>query len=197
MELIEDLGMIANKSGNRYRYGLYKCGSCGEPFKTTVQNAKRNKSGNCKTCVLVERNFKHGLSREPFYEVWNNMMARCYRKSNRQFKDWGGRGISVCAEWHDPKCFKDWFVKNYINGLQIDRRNNDGNYEPSNCRFVTRSVNTENKRVQSTKFGKYKYVNWSKRENKWIVVYKKKYVGSFLDEDEAYRELCNYRNVRS
>ncbi len=189
MELIKDLGMIANKSGNRYRYGLYKCGNCGEPFKTTVQNAKKNKSGHCKGCMLIERNLKHGLSKEPFYEVWNNMMGRCYRPSNPQFKDWGGRGISVCAEWHDPKCFKDWFAANYIDGLQIDRRENDGNYEPDNCRFVTRSVNTENQRVQSTKTGKYKYVNWSSQAQKWKVNYKGEYMGLFEDEEEAYQHL--------
>ncbi len=147
------------------------------------------KGNVCATCVKVNRNTTHGLSYEPFYQVWNNMMARCYRKSHRQFKDWGGRGISVCEEWHEPVVFKIWFDDNFEAGLQIDRRDNDGNYKPSNCRFVTRSVNTKNQRTRSDKIGKYKYVNWSSQSNKWKVVYMGTYLGLFEDEEQAYNHL--------
>jgi len=191
MIFIEELGQVEyGNKGNKARMGLYKCPQCNSKMKLFHQNVLKRKGDVCSTCVKVNRNTTHGLSREPFYEVWNNMMGRCYRPSTPQFKDWGGRGISVCAEWHDPKCFQGWFMKNHITGLQIDRRDNDGNYEPSNCRFVTRSVNAENQRTRSDKIGKYKYVNWSSQSQKWKVVYKGKYLGLFENEDEAYKHLA-------
>ncbi|NOR27610.1 MAG: hypothetical protein GQ540_03665 [Lutibacter sp.] len=67
----------------------------------------------------------------------------------KQYKDYGGKGISICDEWrNDFKCFYDWSIDNgYKEKLCIDRRNNNGNYEPSNCRFVTYSKNNQNRRL--------------------------------------------------
>jgi len=74
------------------------------------------------------------------------MMDRCYNPENKNYRNYGGRGITVCDEWHDPSVFIEWCQGNYREGLEIDRRDNDGNYEPGNCRFVTRSENCLNKR---------------------------------------------------
>ena len=74
------------------------------------------------------------------------MMARCYKSSYRNFKRWGGRGITVCSEWHDMNVFFEWAQSNgYAKGLQIDRIDNNGNYEPLNCRFITHKENNNNK----------------------------------------------------
>ena len=73
-----------------------------------------------------------------------------YRNPNfKQYKDYGGRGIKVCDEWLDDfKAFYDWSMKNgYLSGLQIDRIDNDGNYNPKNCRWVERAINSSNRRV--------------------------------------------------
>lgn len=190
MKLIKDLGMVENSSGNRYRKGIYRCDNCNNDYELFTHNIKRNNNKICKKCTLVERNITHGLSREKSYEVWNNMIGRCYRKSNRQYKDWGGRGISVCDEWkNDYLSFKEWFDKNYSNGLQIDRINNDGNYEPSNCRFISRVDNLRNKRTVSGKKSKYRYIVWHGQSSGWRVKFNGRYIGYSKDEEVAYSML--------
>jgi hypothetical protein len=94
----------------------------------------------------------HGDSRgdrHPLFDVWRNMKARCYNPAWPQFKDWGGRGIVVCGEWkHDYVAFKMWAVENgYQRGLTLDRRDNNGSYEPGNCRWVTKKQNCRNRRT--------------------------------------------------
>lgn len=90
----------------------------------------------------------HGLRNHPLYDVWGKIKARCYNIQSKDYTDYGGRGISVCTEWIDDfKAFYDWCIENgYQKGLEIDRRNNNGNYEPDSCRMVTRSQNMRNTR---------------------------------------------------
>ena len=77
------------------------------------------------------------------------MKARCYYSSRPQFKDWGGRGIRVCATWKkDYVVFKEWALANgYQDGLTLDRTDNNSNYTPENCRWVTRKENSRNTRT--------------------------------------------------
>lgn len=76
------------------------------------------------------------------------MLARCYAPGSVMYAAYGARGIRVCEEWRaDPAAFVNWGLANgYRSGLEIDRRNTDGDYEPGNCRFVTGVVNARNKR---------------------------------------------------
>lgn len=89
----------------------------------------------------------HGLRYCKLYQVWLAMKGRCYNKRNPAYKNYGGRGIAVCGEWLDDfKAFYTWCHKNgYSSGLEIDRVDNDGNYEPSNCRIVINLINQRNK----------------------------------------------------
>lgn len=89
---------------------------------------------------------RHGMSGTRLYGVWQNMMTRCYNVNNDKYDYYGGRGIKVAREWHDAKNFIVWAqASGYKQGLQLDRKNNDGNYCPNNCRFVTSSVNARNR----------------------------------------------------
>jgi hypothetical protein len=89
---------------------------------------------------------RHGESSGRLYGVWNSMIGRCTRPKTRQFERYGGRGITVCSEWRDPGVFTAWARANgYRDGLQIDRIDNDGHYEPGNCRFVTAKTNGRNR----------------------------------------------------
>lgn len=76
------------------------------------------------------------------------MKGRCYKKNSISYKDHGGRGITICDEWlNDFINFRQWALSSgYRQGLTIDREDNDGNYEPLNCRFVTQAENNKNKR---------------------------------------------------
>ena len=89
----------------------------------------------------------HGGSKTRLYKAWNSMIARCETTSQTSFKDYGGRGIRVCDEWHDFEVFREWAVSNgYEDGLSLDRKNNNGNYEPQNCRWITKKEQANNRR---------------------------------------------------
>lgn len=104
---------------------------------------------NKKLLPCDSRGFKHGayVKNKNLYNTWQTMIRRCEDVKRVKYKDYGGRGISVCEEWHDPNIFIDWALANgYKKGLQLDRINNNGNYEPSNCRLVTTKENSRNRR---------------------------------------------------
>lgn len=92
--------------------------------------------------------YRHGFCGTPVYKVWENMQARCQKPGHRQFADYGGRGIKVCESWlKEPGTFCEWALRSgYAPGLMLDRIDNNGDYEPGNCRFVHRKVNNNNKR---------------------------------------------------
>ena len=112
---------------NRIRGGCYKCES-----QCRSDSSSLNKNGNC----------KGGKTR--IYSIWKGMRRRC---SNIKFHEWhryGGRRIELCEQWQDFHIFREWALSHgYADNLTIDRIDNDGNYEPSNCRFITRSENTK------------------------------------------------------
>lgn len=94
-------------------------------------------------------NPKHGLFRNnsALFNVWQTMIGRCENPNRSKYKDYGGRGIKVCDEWRTAKNFVIWALNNgYHPGLQIDRIDNNGNYCPENCRFVTPKKNSRNRR---------------------------------------------------
>lgn len=81
--------------------------------------------------------------RNKAYIAWYNMRARCYRPSSRCYSNYGGRGVSVCKRWHDFKSFLD-DMGHPPPGTSLDRINNDGNYEPGNCRWATNAEQSRN-----------------------------------------------------
>lgn len=91
---------------------------------------------------------KHGMSHTKLYKTWRSMNQRCHLVGTIGQKNYMDRNISVCKEWRNGfDKFRDWaMASGYAEGLQIDRINNSGNYEPSNCRWVTRTENLNNKR---------------------------------------------------
>src|SRR5262249_21392685 len=96
-------------------------------------------------CVRRERTTKHGLCDSRAYHCWKNMKRRCSNPEHPRYPDYGGRGISVCEDWLS---FENFFADmlDAPAGLSIDRINNDGNYEPANCRWATPSMQIANQR---------------------------------------------------
>lgn len=91
----------------------------------------------------------HGLyaNNKTLFNTWQTMKGRCENPKREKYKDYGGRGIKVCAEWQSAEHFVRWALSNgYSEGLQLDRIDNNGDYCPENCRFVTPKENSRNKR---------------------------------------------------
>lgn len=96
-------------------------------------------------------NYKTGLcasveTRRGMYNSWQNMKQRCLNPNHPKYHRYGGRGIDICKEWHTIEGFTEWAINSgYKKGLTIDRIDNDGIYEPDNCRWVTHAKNSRNK----------------------------------------------------
>jgi len=94
-----------------------------------------------------EENRIHGQCDTKLYKVWSSMKRRCLSPDDSSYKNYGGRGILICEEWLYFKPFYEWAIKNgYAVGLTIERKNNNGNYEPSNCTWIPKSAQTSNTR---------------------------------------------------
>lgn len=91
-------------------------------------------------------NYKHGGNNTRLFFIWQSMLDRCRRPKNKQYKDYGGRGITVCSEWEDFAIFREWALSNgYTDSLTIDRIDNDKGYCPSNCRWANKYTQSNNK----------------------------------------------------
>ncbi|AMQ06766.1 hypothetical protein [Sporosarcina psychrophila] len=123
---------------------ICKC-DCGN-VKPILQSALRNGKTKSCGCFASERASEtkrtHGLSGARIYGIWRSMKARCNDKEEERY---GGRGIRVCEEWQKFEEFYKWSMENgYDKELSIDRIDNDGNYEPGNCRWTTDIVQLNN-----------------------------------------------------
>jgi hypothetical protein len=117
---------------------LCKC-DCGNERRVKVGHFN---TGKIKSCGChVER---HGMYGTREYSCWSNMLSRCENPKNKRYKDYGGKGISVCKSWHKFNNFYADMGK-CPPGYQIDRINNSGDYEPKNCHWVTPKQNMANR----------------------------------------------------
>ena len=128
----------------------------------------------------------HGYYYHPLYKVWISMIQRITNENHKFYKNYGGRGIIICEEWdQSAKVFIEWALSNgWKKGLHFDREDNDGNYEPGNCRFVTRYESNLNRRlIRSDNTSGYKGVSYHKLSRKWgssiRINSKSKWLGSF------------------
>lgn len=143
---------FAGVSG-RHAHWLCQC-DCGEQRLVTTRLLNAGYAKSCKTCgavILAKTQIQkvHGQTDTPTWRSWTSMIKRCRYPSYKNFKYWGGRGISVCERWQKFENFmKDMGER--PTGKSLDRYpNKDGNYEPGNCRWATPKEQAANRRTLS------------------------------------------------
>ena len=142
MELIKELGVRSN--GKRgYMWALFKCPICQSEIERMKHQGKKQDS--CPSCfrkIHAQKVSTHGDRYTRLYRTWINIKTRIYNKNDSKYPIYGGRGITLCKEWHDYTKFKVWaLTTGYTDELTIDRIDVNGNYEPANCRFIPNKEN--------------------------------------------------------
>lgn len=146
LTVIERAG--SNKDGRATWLCQCVCGN------TSVKIGKLLLNGHCQSCGCGEYENRvnnctsHKMSNTRLYNIWQGAKQRCYYHKHKSYNEYGGRGIKICDEWlTDFTVFYDWAITNgYSDNLTLDRIDVNGNYEPNNCRWVTISDQSRNKR---------------------------------------------------
>ncbi len=151
-----------SSDGFRRTYVEAKC-QCGITKGYLLKYLLKGETKSCgcnRVKAIAATHVTHNLSNHPLYKVHRDMLHRCYNPKCKSYPDYGERGIQVCKEWQDDvKAFCDWGMANgYAEGLHFDREENEGDYTPANCRFVSRTISNRNTRrnVLITAFGETK-----------------------------------------
>lgn len=137
----------AGKDKHGATFWLCQC-DCGEVRRVRTTHLRLGVSKSCGCLqreVAAQSKTKHGLHGSALYDVWNGMIRRTTKPDDPGYKNYGGRGISVCDRWQSLANFIADMGPSYSKGLTIDRIDNDGDYEPGNCRWTTRVVQQRNR----------------------------------------------------
>lgn len=144
---------MTERTPNRGKHTMWKC-KCNCLNETEcIVSSTHLLSGHTKSCgcymkeQISKANSKHKLCENRLYNIFRNMKQRCYNPKTINYKNYGGKGITICEEWLDEKTgfinFYNWAIKNgYNENLTIDRIDVNGDYEPNNCQWITKSENS-------------------------------------------------------
>lgn len=132
----------------------------------------------------------HNMSRTKTYRIWAGMIQRCTYKKHIHYKYYGGRGIDVCESWRSFENFFNDMGERPSECHSIDRIDNNGDYEPNNCRWVTMEKQSQNKRAyQSSKTG-ISGVRWNKQSQKWQADISRNGLRKFLGYFDCFFDAC-------
>ncbi len=138
--------MVKRISGDTVWQCVCDCGNNCFAHGSVLRSGRKISCGCERKKRAAKANTKHGMAGTKLYHVWNKMKQRCNNKNNKEYANYGGRGIKYAKEWERFECFYEWAKDKYKNGLSIDRINNDLGYFPENCRFTNNYVQQNNKR---------------------------------------------------
>lgn len=148
-----NLTVVTEMGTDRTRHMRYLClCDCGS---FAIVRGSDLTNGHTTSCGCIRRNLlrksatKHGLRHDPLYSRWSGIKMRCYNTKHQSYPFYGGRGIRMCDDWKDDfNSFYEWSIQNgYSNDLELDRIDPNGDYKPSNCRWIPKDINALNKRT--------------------------------------------------
>lgn len=151
------------KRSDTYYYCLYQCG------KVRSVRGYGLFTGHSKSCgcYSIDRQTTHGMTKTPTYNTWKSMITRCYDENQTSYPNYGGRGITVCEEWKNIDNFiRDMGYRPSMN-YSLDRKDVNGNYEPSNCKWSTPSEQSRNKRTMKNNKSGRSGVRYYEDIKKW------------------------------
>lgn len=169
---------------------LWKCQcDCGSVSNVKSANLRSGQSKSC-GCLRKENgikaNTKHGMSNSPEIHIWHKMIKRCTNPKDPAYKNYGGRGITVCDRWLGSfEAFYEDMGPRPHKDLTIERVDNDKGYCPENCKWETRKENNRNVRKRRDNKSGIAGVHWHKGVGKWCVTIGNKHVGYFPSLEEA------------
>ena len=181
-----------NPKGRKLLKKYYECKcECGN---TVIVYQGKLTSGQTKSCGCITH--KHNLYKSRIYNIYRGMKKRCNLETQKDYKDYGGRGIKVCEEWKEFLPFYDWAINNgYSDELSIDRIDVNGNYEPSNCRWITKKKQANNRRtnlILSYNNEKHNISEWANILNiPRYKIYQRLYAGWSIDETLSGNKKTN------
>lgn len=137
---------MIGSDGHIYRRVLCKC-DCGNEKIVQLCKLRNGTTKSC-GCLRGQSSIIHHETKTRLYRCWQAMKRRCLKTNDDHYQFYGERGIGVCTEWLNYEIFRDWALTNgYTDELTLDRIDVNGNYEPSNCRWVDRKIQANNKRT--------------------------------------------------
>mgnify|MGYP001093194784 CR=1 FL=1 len=182
-------------------YWLMRC-DCGAEVVRNGQDVRRGNTLSCgckRGALRVETRGTHGMSGHPAFAVWRSMLDRCRLPSHQAWHNYGARGIAVCERWQTS--FENFWADMgpaYRRGLTLDRKDNNGHYTPSNCRWVTSRVQANNtgfNRIVETPDGEMTVAQASRRYGvkQNTILYR---LGHGWPDTKAVTTPPNFRNSR-
>lgn len=136
-----------------------ECGNVKSIQQTHLRSGATTSCGCYHKQKAKDSNKKHNLTHTSLHNRWKAIKQRCFNPKNKSYVNYGGRGVKLCNEWFEFEAFYKWCIENgYKEDYQIDRIDNNGNYEPNNVRFIPVKSNNRNRRITAFVYVKDKKI---------------------------------------